>query len=101
MPELDVPGATLNYETAGHISLPAILLIMDAAAEPEIEPIVADHFVIRFLLTPGARTRTVDDAIDLLDHLGIATARVTGFGGARGLADDIVREHPDRAFASD
>jgi pimeloyl-ACP methyl ester carboxylesterase len=108
MPHLDVNGASLYYETDGGISSPAVLLIHAGVAtlrmwDPLVPALAADHFVVRFDTRGYGMTETEDvpfsnreDAIDLLDHLGIA--RATVIGGSRGgsIALDLAIEHPDR-----
>lgn len=108
MPHLDVSGATLYYETDGHISSPALLLIHAGIAnlrmwDPQIPALATGHFVIRFDTRGFGETETEDvpfsnraDAIDLLDHLGIATATVIGCSRGGSIAIDLAIEHPDR-----
>ena len=53
MPHLERDGATLYYETAGHRSAPAILLLHAGVAtlrmwDAVVPSLSADHFVIRF-----------------------------------------------------
>jgi 3-oxoadipate enol-lactonase len=97
MPELDVDGATLYYETVGHISALAVLLIhADAddvlAWDPRIETLATGGFVIRLLpeSTPGA------DPVDLLDHLGILRATLLHSAPDAGRSERLVTTHPDR-----
>jgi 3-oxoadipate enol-lactonase len=110
MPHLDVPGASLYYETDGHISSPALLLLHAGIAnlrmwDPQIKALAADHFVIRFDARGYGQTQMQSqdvsfsdrsDAIAVLDHLG--TARATLVGASRGgaIAIDLALEHPDR-----
>ncbi len=108
MPTLDVPGASLYYETDGRISDPAVLLIHAGVAtlrmwDPQIEALSRGHLVVRFDTRGFGRTTCDDsaysdrtDAIDLLDHLGVAVAAVVGAsrGGRIGL--DLALEHPER-----
>jgi pimeloyl-ACP methyl ester carboxylesterase len=108
MPHLDVPGASIYYETDGHISSPALLLLHAGVAtlrmwDPQIEALAADHFVIRFDSRGYGQTQCADapfderaDALAVLDHLGILTAAVIGSSRGGGLALDLALEHPDR-----
>ncbi|GAA3876648.1 3-oxoadipate enol-lactonase [Leifsonia kafniensis] len=108
MPHLDVPGASLYYETDGHISSPALLLLHAGVTtlrmwDPQIEALAARHFVIRFDARGYGQTQCTDaafderaDALAVLDHLGILTAAVIGSSRGGGLALDLDLEHPDR-----
>lgn len=108
MPHLDVSGATLYYETDGHISSPALLLIHAGIAnlrmwDPQIPALADRHFVIRFDSRGFGETESEDvpfsprtDALDLLDHLGIASAAVIGCSRGGSLAIDLAIESPDR-----
>ena len=108
MPHLTVPGASLYYETDGHISNPALLLIHAGIAnlrmcDPQIDALAAAHFVIRFDTRGFGQTSTDDvefsnraDALALLDHLGVARATVIGCSRGGGIAIDLAVEHPDR-----
>lgn len=101
-------GAVIYYETHGHISEPAVLLIHAGVANlrmwdclvPVLEP---DHFVIRYDTRGFGNTTTRDvgfsdreDARDLLDHLGIDRATVIGCSRGGGIAIDLALESPDR-----
>jgi 3-oxoadipate enol-lactonase len=108
MPTLDVPGATLYYETDGRISDPALLLIHAGIAtlrmwDPQAETLARDHFVIRYDTRGYGRTTCDDsaysdraDALDLLDHLGVLLATVVGASRGGRIATDLALEHPDR-----
>ena len=108
MPTLDVPGASLYYETDGHISSPAVLLIHAGVAtlrmwDPQIEALARGHFVVRFDTRGYGRTTCDDsaysdraDAIDLLDHLGVQTAAAVGASRGGRIATDLALEHPLR-----
>lgn len=108
MPHLDVNGASLYYETDGHISSPAVLLIHAGIAtlrmwDPQVAALAAGHFVVRFDTRGYGQTETEDvpfsnreDAIDLLDHLGIARATVIGCSRGGSIAIDLAVAHPDR-----
>ncbi len=97
MPELDIDGATLFYETAGHIPAPAVLLIDEsgdeiAAWDAQVETLAVGHFVIRLLSesTPDA------DPVGLLDHLGIHRAILRHGTANTGRAAVLASRHPDR-----
>ena len=108
MPTLDVPGASLYYETDGRISDPAVLLIHAGVAtlrmwDPQAEALARDHFVVRYDTRGFGRTTCDDstysdraDAIDLLDHLGVPAATVIGASRGGRIATDLALEHPDR-----
>lgn len=113
MPHLDVPGASLYYETDGHISSPALLLIHAGVAnlrmwDPQIEALAASHFVVRFDTRGYGQTRTHDvahsdrpfsdraDAIAVLDHLGVARATLIGASRGGSIALDLALEYSDR-----
>jgi 3-oxoadipate enol-lactonase len=109
MPILDVTGASLYYETDGHVSAPTLLLIHAGVASLRMwDPIVAslegDHHVVRFDTRGFGGTRTADDpysdrddARALLDHLGIAEATVVGSSRGGRIALDLALETPERA----
>jgi len=111
MTHLDVPGASLYYETDGHIGSPAVLLIHAGIAnlrmwDPQVAALAAGHFVIRFDTRGFGQTRTDDvefsnraDAVALLDHLGIASATVVGSSRGGGIAIDLAIDSPDRVSA--
>jgi len=108
MPHLDVPGASLYYETDGRISSPPLLLLHAGVAtlrmwDPQIDALAADHFVIRFDARGYGQTQSQDgafsdreDAIAVLDHLGIAAATLIGGSRGGGISLDLALEHPDR-----
>ncbi|MCU1523497.1 MAG: hypothetical protein JWO18_391 [Microbacteriaceae bacterium] len=108
MPHLDVDGAQLYYETDGHISSPALLLLHAGIAnlrmwDPQVPALATDHFVIRFDTRGYGQTNTEDvefsnreDALDLLDHLGVQKATMVGCSRGGGIAIDLALEHPDR-----
>lgn len=108
MPHLDVPGATLYYETDGHISKPAILLIHAGIAtlrmwDSLIPALAADHFVVRFDTRGFGQTSTENvpfsdraDALALLDHLGITAAVVAGASRGGRIAIDLAVDAPAR-----
>ncbi|MBB5633039.1 pimeloyl-ACP methyl ester carboxylesterase [Cryobacterium mesophilum] len=108
MPHLEVSGARLYYETDGHISSPAVLLIHAGIAnlrmwDPQVPALASRHLVIRFDTRGYGETETEDvpfsnreDAIALLDHLGVARATVIGCSRGGSIGIDLAIEHPDR-----
>lgn len=108
MPNLDVNGASIYYETEGHISSPALLLIHAGIAnlrmwDPQVPSLAKGHYVIRHDTRGFGQTQTQDvefsdraDAIDLLDHLGIDRATVIGCSRGGGIAIDLAVESPSR-----
>jgi pimeloyl-ACP methyl ester carboxylesterase len=108
MPHLDLPGTSLYYETEGHVSSPALLLIHAGVAtlrmwDGIVAALAENHFVIRFDTRGYGATTSQDvpfsdrdDAIDLLDHLGIARATVIGCSRGGRIAIDLAVEHPER-----
>ena len=108
MPTLDVAGASLYYETHGHVSAPALLLIHAGVAslrmwDPIIPSLEGDHHVIRFDTRGFGGTRAADgpysdrdDARALLDHLGVAEATVIGASRGGRIALDLALETPER-----
>jgi len=90
MPQLDVNGASLYYETDGASEHPALLLIHAGIAnlrmwDPQIAALAASHYVVRFD-TRGygqSETQNVDfsnraDALAVLDHVGVHKATIIG-----------------------
>ncbi|MFT3775181.1 MAG: alpha/beta fold hydrolase [Minicystis sp.] len=108
MPHLDVPGASLYYETDGPVSAPAVLLIHAGVAtlrmwDPLVPRLAASHFVVRFDTRGFGRTSTANvafsdrqDARALLDHLGVERALVIGCSRGGRIAIDIAVETPER-----
>ncbi len=108
MPTLDVAGASLYYETDGHVSSPALLLIHAGVAslrmwDPVVPALEGDHHVVRFDTRGFGGTRTSDDpysdrddARALLDHLGIPEATVVGASRGGRIALDLALETPER-----
>lgn len=108
MPHLDVSGAALYYETDGHVSKPAVLLIHAGIAnlrmwDPVVPVLATDHFVVRYDTRGFGATTTEDvefsdraDARDILDHLGVARATVVGCSRGGGIGIDLALESPDR-----
>jgi pimeloyl-ACP methyl ester carboxylesterase len=108
MPHLDLNGAAIYYETAGHVSGPAVVLIHAGIATlrmwDTLVPVLAEnHFVIAYDTRGFGKTTAEDveysdraDARDLLDHLGIDSATVIGCSRGGGIAIDLALEFPDR-----
>ncbi|MET0714969.1 MAG: alpha/beta fold hydrolase [Mycetocola sp.] len=108
MPHVDVPGARLFYETAGHASGEPLLLLHAGIAtsrmwDPLLETLAADHYVIRYDCRGFGQTdceasgfSNRDDARAILDHLGIARATFVGASRGGRIALDIAVESPDR-----
>jgi 3-oxoadipate enol-lactonase len=108
MPHLTVPGASLYYETDGHASAPALLLLHAGIAnlrmwDPLIPALATGHYVVRFDTRGFGQTTTEDvtfsnraDAIALLDHLGVANATLIGCSRGGSIAIDVALEHPAR-----
>ena len=108
MTHLDVAGASLYYETDGHIGKPAVLLIHAGIAnlrmwDPQIEALAAGHFVIRFDTRGFGETTTEKvqfsnraDAASLLDHLGVQSATLIGSSRGGGIAIDLALDQPTR-----
>jgi pimeloyl-ACP methyl ester carboxylesterase len=112
----DVNGIELCAEPFGDRGDPAVLLIMGTAAsmdwwEPELcERIAAGgRFVIRYdhrdtgrsvSYAPGEPGYTgrdlLDDAMGLLDALGVERAHLVGMSAGGGMAQLIALDHPER-----
>jgi len=109
MPHLDVNGAALYYETDGHISHPAVLLIHAGVAnlrmwDTLVPALSEDHFVVRYDTRGFGSTSCSNDefsdrtdARDILDHLGLERATIVGCSRGGGIAIDFTLEHPDRS----
>lgn len=108
MPHLDVPGGRIYYETDGNISSPALLLIHAGIAnlrmwDPQVEALARDHFVVRFDTRGYGQTSTDDvefsdrdDALAILNHLGVQRATVIGCSRGGKICLDLALAHPDR-----
>ena len=108
MPFLHLPGASLYYEAHGSIASPALLLIHAGVAtlrmwDPQLEALAKQHYVVRFDTRGYGKTETDDvqfsdrdDALALLDHLGVARATVIGCSRGGAIALDLAVEHPER-----
>ena len=109
MPVVDVNGARLWYDEAG--SGPAVLLLHgglgDSGLWEPVVPFLAERFrTIRTDLRfygrstgPNAPWSWQDDAIGVLDELGIERAAIVGLSMGGKLALDIALAHPDRLWA--
>jgi 3-oxoadipate enol-lactonase len=109
MPHLSVPGAELAYETAGRVSAPALLLIPAGIAtlrmwDQQVDALAEDHFVARYDPRCFGGTRhdeavpfaNRNDALALLDHLGVERATVVGASRGGTIALDLALDAPDR-----
>ena len=108
MPRLDVPGASLYYETLGDPESPALLLLHAGIAtlrmwDPQVAALAAHHFVIRFDARGFGQTTTENvefsnraDATALLDHLGVARATLIGCSRGGTIAIDLAVAFPER-----
>jgi pimeloyl-ACP methyl ester carboxylesterase len=106
---VDVNGARLWYDEAG--SGPAVLLLHgglgDSGLWEPVVPFLAERFrTIRTDLRfygrstgPNAPWSWQDDAIGVLDELGIERAAIVGLSMGGKLALDIALAHPDRLWA--
>lgn len=109
-------GVDLCVQTFGEPSAPAILLIAGAASSlkgwPEefcVQLAAASRFVIRYdhrdtgrstSYPPGepgyTGTDLTNDALGLLDALGVARAHLVGVSMGGGISQELAIEHPDR-----
>lgn len=108
MPHVDVPGARLYYETDGHASAPALMMIHAGVAnlrmwDPLIGALSAEHYVVRFDSRGFGQTTTEDvdysdraDARHILDHLGLEQATLVGCSRGGRIAIDLAVESPER-----
>jgi pimeloyl-ACP methyl ester carboxylesterase len=106
---VDVNGARLWYDEAG--SGPVVLLLHgglgDSGLWEPVVPLLAEHFrTIRTDLRfygrstgPAVPWSWQDDAIGVLDELGIERAAIVGLSLGGRLALDIALDHPDRLWA--
>jgi pimeloyl-ACP methyl ester carboxylesterase len=107
MPHLSVPGAELYYEAEGPASAPALLLVHAGCAtlrmwDPIVPDLAADHFVVRFDTRGYGATSAEDvafsdraDAIDVLEHLGVAEACAVGSSRGGRIALDLALCRPE------
>jgi 3-oxoadipate enol-lactonase len=108
MPHLDVNGARLYYETDGPVDAPALLLIHAGIAsvrmwDPQVPALAQDHHVIRYDTRGFGKTTTEDvefsdhdDALAILDHLGVERATIIGCSRGGRIAIDLAIQHPER-----
>lgn len=109
MPTLSVPGAELNYESAGRASAPALLLVPAGIAtlrmwDEQIDALAEHHFVARFDPRGFGGTSHDEsvpfanhaDAIAVLDHLGVARATMIGASRGGRISLDAALAFPDR-----
>ncbi|HEY5221975.1 MAG TPA: alpha/beta fold hydrolase [Microbacteriaceae bacterium] len=108
MPHIDVPGARLYYETDGHASAPAMLLLHASIAnlrmwDPLISTLALDHYVVRYDARGfgGSTAENLPytdrgDARHLLDHLGVEQAVVIGASRGGRIGIDLAIESPER-----
>jgi len=109
MPTVEVNGARLWYDEAG--SGPALLLLHgglgDSGLWEPVVPFLAEHFRtirtdLRFFgrsTGPAAPWSWQEDAIGVLDALGIERAALAGLSLGGRLATEIALAHPDRVSA--
>lgn len=108
MPHIDMPGARLYYETDGHASAPALLLLHAGIAnlrmwDQQVQSLAVGHYVIRYDTRGFGQTTTDDvtysdrdDARHLLDHLGVERASILGASRGGRIAIDLAVESPER-----
>jgi len=106
---VDVNGARLWYDEAG--SGPAVLLLHgglgDSGLWDPVVPLLAERFRtirtdLRFFgrsVGPAAPWSWQDDAVGVLDELGIERAALVGLSLGGKLALDIALAHPERLWA--
>ncbi|TRO62214.1 alpha/beta fold hydrolase [Streptomyces sp. IB201691-2A2] len=112
------PGVHLWTEQRGSADAPPLLLIMGAGAsglgwpEPLVDALAVDHRVIRydhrdtgrstwaFERRPYRITDLADDAVAVLDGLGVERAHVVGMSLGGMLAQLLVADHPDRVLSA-
>ncbi|CAL9482890.1 alpha/beta fold hydrolase [Streptomyces sp. enrichment culture] len=108
------PGITLWAEERGDADAPALLLVMGAQApglawpDELVDALAAHHRVIRydhrdtgrstwsFDAEPYAITDLADDALAVLDALGVDRAHVVGMSLGGMLAQLLLADHPER-----
>ncbi|MCX5358689.1 alpha/beta fold hydrolase [Streptomyces sp. NBC_00124] len=112
------PGVRLWVEDRGAAGAPPLLMIMGAQASglgwPDelIDTLGTHHHVIRydhrdtgrstwrFDEQPYPLTRLAEDAVTVLDRLGVARAHVVGMSLGGMLAQLLVADHPDRLLSA-
>ncbi|GAB2525435.1 alpha/beta fold hydrolase [Paramicrobacterium agarici] len=108
MPHIDVPGGRLYYEVEGQKDNPALLLIHAGIAtlrmwDPIVPALAEHHHVIRFdtrgfgeTVSDDVDFSNGDDALRLLDELGVERATIIGSSRGGQIAIDLAVEHSDR-----
>src|SRR3954469_11914440 len=109
MPTATVNGIDLYYEVSGEG--PPLLLITGLSGNTlgwaMLEPTLAEHFQViafdnrgagRSAAPPGPYTtrEMADDAVGLLDHLGIERTHVLGLSMGGMIAQELALAHPTR-----
>jgi 3-oxoadipate enol-lactonase len=109
MPHVDVNGARIFVEQEG--SGPAILFIHGGLGdlrlwEPQAHALASEYRCIRYDLRFFGRSQSrgvefswVDDAVGVLDALGVERAALVGLSLGGGLALDVTLAHPGRVYA--
>jgi len=109
MPRVEVPGGSIAYETAGRGE--AVLFISGLngigsfwraqveALAPYFQTITFDHRGVGGSAgaPPYATEQWAQDAVALLDHLGIRAAHLVGHSTGGVIAQVIAADYPDRA----
>lgn len=109
MPLAQIDAGDLYYEIVGEG--PPLLLIAGFGANTTnwqmLQPALAEHFTLimfdnrgagRSCVPPGPYTtaQMADDAVVLLDHLGVAQAAVVGNSMGGMIAQELMVRHPER-----
>ncbi|MEU5209813.1 alpha/beta fold hydrolase [Streptomyces sp. NPDC020742] len=112
------PGIRLWTEQRGAASAPPLLLIMGAQAtgvgwpDPFVDMLAAHHRVIRYDHRDTGRSTwpfeerpyriadLAEDAIAVLDGLGIGQAHIVGLSLGGMLSQLVLADHPDRALSA-
>lgn len=109
MPQVDVNGARLWIEDEG--SGPAVLFVHGGLGDnrlwaPQAHALADEFRTIRYDLrywgrstAPAVEFSMVDDAIGVLDALGVDRAAIVGLSMGGGLALDVVVAYPERIWA--
>jgi pimeloyl-ACP methyl ester carboxylesterase len=109
VPHIDVNGARLWVEEQGDGA--AVLFLHGGLGdsrlwEPEARALADAFRCIRYDLRffgrsegPGEEWSSLDDAVGVLDALGVERAAVVGLSLGGGLALDVTLAHPDRVWA--
>lgn len=109
MPHADVNGAQLWIEDDG--AGPAVLFVHGGLGdnrlwEPQAHALADEFRTIRYDLrywgrstAPPVEFSMIDDAIGVLDAIGVERAAIVGLSLGGGLALDVTLAHPDRIWA--